>query len=117
VTTWQRFFARLVTEIDRQPTVPPTGIVPGFPPLDDTPAAAELEHDARVGEALRLVEAALARESERARKTGMRNPDLVDVCLEVRSALQPSPPDAEVLREVPPVGIRYAAPVIPGRPS
>lgn len=101
------------TPIQVEFIVPPADVVDLD--LDDTPAAAEIEHSARVTEALRLVELALARESNRARKTGTRNPDLVDVCLEVRSALLPSPPDAEVLREVPSVGIRYAAPVIPGR--
>lgn len=115
MSTWQRFFGRVVTEIDRHPHVPPADIVPGFPDLDDTPEAAELEQAARHREALRLVEAALARESARARATGMRNPDLANLCLEVRSALRPSAPGSEVLREVPPVGIRYPAPVIPGR--
>jgi hypothetical protein len=115
MTTWQRFFSRLVTEIDRQPTVPPADIIPGFPALEDTPEAAELEDAARVAEALRLVGDALDRESERARKTGTRNRDLADLALEVRSALQPSPP--QTLREVPPVGIRYPVPVIPGGAS
>jgi hypothetical protein len=83
--------------------------------LDDTPAAAAIEHGARTREALRLVEAALALESARSRKTGMRNPDLANLCLEVRSALRPAPVGAEVLREVPSVGIRRAVPYVPGR--
>jgi hypothetical protein len=117
MSTWQRFFNRLVTEIDRQPHVPPADIIPGFPTLDDTPEAAELEHGARTREALRLVEAALATESARAKKTGIRNPDLANVCLEVRSALRPAPVGSEVLRETLPVGIRQAVPYVPGRTS
>jgi hypothetical protein len=90
-------------------------VPPPCTPLDDLPADAALEHIARNREVLRLVEAALARESERSRKTGTRNPDLANLCLEIRSALRPSAPGSEVLREVPPVGIRHAAPVTPGR--
>ena len=114
MTTWQRFFGRLVTEIDRQPTVPPADIIPGFQ-LDDTPAAAELEHQARHTAALRHIHRTLLLES--LKDPGLRDTALIDFCLELRSTLQPSPPGSEVLREVPPVGIRYKAPVIPGRAS
>jgi hypothetical protein len=115
MSTWQRIFGWLVTEIDRQPVVPPAGIVPGFPALDDTPVAAELEHHARHKAALRHIHRTLLAES--LKDPGLRNTALVDFCLELRSTLQPAPADAEVLREMPPVGIRYRAPVIPGRPS
>lgn len=115
MSTWQRFFGRLVTEIDRHPHVPPADIVPGFVELDDTPAAVELEQTARVREALRLVEAVL--EEERRRPSGFRNVERFDMALDLRSALHPSAPGSEVLREAPPVGIRYPAPVIPGRAS
>lgn len=121
MTAWSAFSRRRNGPVRVEHTVPPADVVP----LDhllrgkdivmvDTPAAVELEDRARRAEALRLVEAALARESNRARKIGMRNADLADLCLEVRSALRPAPADAEVLREVPPVGIRHPAPVTPG---
>lgn len=113
MTTWQRFFRQLVTEIDRHPHVPPADIVPGFPTLDDTPEAAQLEHQARHAAALRHIHRTLLAES--LKDPGLRDTALMDSCLELRSILQPAPADAEVLREVPPVGIRYAAPVIPGR--
>lgn len=120
----QRIAGWFVTPVDMQFSVPPADIVPGFPsavgiaavpPRDDAPAAVEVEEAVRVREALRLVEAALAAESARARKTGMRNPDLANLALELRSALRPAPADAEVLREVPPVGVRQAVPSVPGR--
>jgi hypothetical protein len=81
-------------------TVPPADVV--APTLDDTAESTTLERAARVAEALRLVEAALYREAKRGRDTGTRNPDLANLCLEVRSALRPSPPGSEVLHEAPP---------------
>lgn len=107
MTTWQRIRDRFVTPIDVQFTVPPADIIPGFPTLDDTPEAAELEHHARHLAALRLVHAVL--EEERAKPHGFRNVERFDLALELRSALQPSAAGSEVLRETPPVGIRYAA--------
>lgn len=116
MSTWQRFFGWLVTEIDRQPHVPPAEIVPGFPPLDDTPASVELEHDARHKAMRRLIHRTLLAES--LKDPALRNGELTDFCLEARSILQPSAPGSEVLREVPPVGIRRpSVPVIPGRTS
>lgn len=111
--SWRNFRNRfLVTPVDLQFTVPPADIVPGFQ-LDDTPIAAELEHQARHKAALRHIHRTLLLES--LKDPGLRDTALVDFCLELRSTLQPSPPGSEVLREVPPVGIRYKAPVIPGR--
>lgn len=95
MSTWQRFFGRLVTEIDRQPHTPP-----GFPPLDDTPAAVELEHQARHTAALRLITAVL--EQERAKPQGFRDVGRFDLALDMRSILLPAPADAEVLREATP---------------
>lgn len=115
MTTWQRFYSRLVTAIDVQPTVPPDGIIPGFPTLDDTPEAAELEQQARTRHMLRHVQRTLLLES--LTDPGHRNQALIDFCLESRLILQPSPPDPQALREVPPVGIRYPVPVIPGGAS
>jgi hypothetical protein len=113
MTTWQRFYRRLVTEIDRQPTVPPADIIPGFQ-LDDTPIAAELEHQARHKAALRQIHRTLLAES--LKDPGLRCTALLDFCLELRSTLQPSQPGSEVLREAPAV-VRNPVPVIPGRTS
>lgn len=114
--TFRRWLVgRLFTPIRVEVTVPPADVVDVA--LDDTRASAALEQAARTREALRLVEAALAAESARARKTGVRNPALANLGLDVRSALLPSAPGSEVLREMPPVGIRYAVPVVPGRAS
>jgi hypothetical protein len=107
MSTWQRVFGWLVTEIDRQPTVPPAGIIPGAPTLDDTPMSAELEHGARHRAALQLVAAVL--EDERAKTPGFRNAERFDLALEMRSILHPAPAGAEVLREVP--AVRHATPV------
>lgn len=121
MSTWQRFFGWLVTEIDRQPLVPPADIVPGFRPagdvvdvaLDDTPTSVELERTARDHAMRRLIHRTLLAES--LKDPALRNGELTDFCLEARSILQPSAPGSEVLREVPPVGIRRpSVPVIPG---
>lgn len=101
------------TPIQVEFTVPPADVVPGALTLDDTPAAVELEQSARLAEAVRLVEAVL--EEERRRPSGCRNVERFDMALDLRSALRPSAPGSEVLREVPPVGIRHAAQVAPGR--
>lgn len=90
----------------------PAGVVPGFPVLADLPAAVELEHQARHAAAMRQIHRTLLAES--LKDPGLRNTALVDFCLELRSTLQPAPAGAEVLREVPPVGVRYRAPVVPG---
>lgn len=124
MSTWRQFFNRLVIEMARQPEVPPADIVPGFQRaahpevvLTETAEAVELEHQARTRAVTRLVHRTLLMQSLKA--PGLRNPELIDLCLEVRAALQPSelPEGSRVLREVPPVGIRYPAPVIPGRAS
>lgn len=112
MTLRNRIAGWFVTPVDLQFTVAPADIVPGFQ-LDDTPASAELEHQARHKAALRHIHRTLLAES--LKDPGLRDTALVDFCLELRSTLQPSPPGSEVLREVPPVGIRYKAPVIPGR--
>lgn len=76
--------------------------------------AVQLEQAARLMHTAVLVEQALLAESRKPRE--MRNGDLIGVLLDVRSAVCPSPPDAEVLRELSlPLPVRYAVPVIPGR--
>jgi hypothetical protein len=111
MTLRNRIAGWFVTPVDLQFTVAPADIVPGFQ-LDDTPASAELEHQARRKAALRHIHRTLL---ESLKDPGLRDTALIDFCLELRSTLQPSAPGSEVLREVPPVGIRYPAPVIPGR--
>lgn len=115
MTLRNRIAGWFVTPVDLQFTVPPADIVPGFPTLDDTPEAAGLEHQARHTAALRHIHRTLLAES--LKDPGLRDTALVDFCLELRSTLQPAPADAEVLREVPPVGIQRPVPVIPGRTS
>lgn len=108
------------TPVDR-PAVSAADIVPGFAPadvvdvaLDDTPAAVELEQSARLTHAARIVHRTLLAES--LKDPALRNVALMDLCLELRTALKP-PTGSEVLREVPPVGVRHAVPVVPGRTS
>lgn len=118
---WHEFTRRLFTPIDVQHTVAPADVVPlddllGEPVvLDDTPAAVDLEQGARLKHAARIVHRTLVAES--LKEGPQRNVELMDLCLELRSTLRPSAPGSEVLREVPPVGIRYPAPVVPGGAS
>lgn len=74
--------------------------------VQDTGASVLIEQAARMDEAARILRGALAA------KTGHE-----DACLDALSALSPSDPDPQDLREVPPVPERYAVPVIPGRAS
>jgi hypothetical protein len=98
---------------DRQPvtvehTVPPADVVP-----TDTPEVVASEQHARMRHILRLAQRTLLFES--GKPVGLRNTALIDLCLEIRSALLPSAPGTEVLREPPlPVQGRYGVPVTPG---
>lgn len=103
----------IVGPIEVENTVAPADIVPGF--MVVTPEAVELEHHARHVAALRHVHAVL--EEESAKAAGFRNVGRFDLALELRSILLPSAAGSEVLREVAPVGVRYPAPVAPGRAS
>lgn len=103
----------------RQPPAPAHHVVPLddlFPArgldLEDTAATVELEHEARLTHAARIVHRALVAESLKPEE--LRNHELMDLCLDLRSTLRPSAPGSEGLREQPAVGVRYAVPVIPG---
>jgi hypothetical protein len=107
--SWRSLYRGLAGPVTVEHTVPPADIVPGFDQPVDTPEAAELEQAARVRAVTRLVHRTLLTESLKAE--GMRNTELIDLCLEVRSALQPSAPGSEVLREAPPAApLRAIAP-------
>jgi hypothetical protein len=114
VTAWRDFYRHwAATEVDRPPvtvthTVPPADIVP-------PEEIAELETEARMRHVARVVHRTLVAES--LKDPGRRNADVIDLCLHLRTVLQPPPPDPQELREVPPVGIRYPVPVIPGGAS
>jgi hypothetical protein len=104
VNPWTTFRRGLYGTPTVDHTVPPADIVPGFP-ADACPEvvfdeSAEVEQRAQIRAVTRLVHRTLLTESLKAE--GMRNTELVDLCLEVRSALQPSAPGSEVLREAPP---------------
>jgi hypothetical protein len=99
---------------DRQPVTVDHTIVPADVVPADTPEVVASEQHARMRHILRLAQRTLLFES--GKPVGLRNTALIDLCLEIRSALLPS--DPEVLREPPlPVQGRYRAPVTPGRPS
>lgn len=98
--SWRNLSRYLVTPVDRptvtvQHTVPPADVIP-----------VELEQEARTRHMLRYVQRTLLEES--LKDPVFRNTGLIDFCLGARSILQPAPADAEVLREAPAVGIRYA---------
>jgi hypothetical protein len=80
---------------DRQPvtvehTILPTDVVP-----TDTPEVVASEQHARMRHILRLAQRTLLFES--GKPVGLRNTALIDLCLEIRSALLPSAPGTEVL--------------------
>lgn len=83
--------------------------------LVETAEASHLELQARLRHVARLAERVLFAQSFKPDE--LRDAELIDLALDIRSALRPSPPGSEVLREMPPVGIRYAVPIVPGRPS
>lgn len=91
-------------------TVAPRDVVPV-----DTAETIHAELLARIKHAARLAERKLFEQS--GKPEWLRDVELVDLCLDVRSALRPSAPGSEVLRELPPVPVRYAVPVTPGRAS
>lgn len=103
----------LFTPIQVEVIVPPRDVVDLA--LDDTPAAVELEREARDKAIRRLIHRTLLAES--LKDPALRNGELTDFCLEARSILRPSAPGSEVLREVPAVGIRRPVPYVPGRAS
>jgi hypothetical protein len=105
---WRSVYKTLVGPIEVDHVVPPADIVPGFLPMEDTPAVVELQHQARHA-ALRLITAVL--QEERAKAQGFRDVARLDLALEIRSILLPARVGAELLGEVPPVGIRHAEPV------
>lgn len=72
--------------------------------VEETPEAELVEVRARNAEAAELVDAALARH-----RGDRVNADLVDVLLDIRSALAPAPPGSQV------PSVRRSAPVLPGR--
>lgn len=93
---------------NREPAAVPRGAV-----MVETAEMVVVELMARTAEAARIIELALSVESVRARRTG----DLGDACLDALSVLKPSAPDPADLREMPPLPLRYAVLVIPGRAS
>lgn len=107
MSLWRRFASQFVTPVDRPREVTLDAL------LDETPATPELEHADQHRAALRLVHRTLLAES--LKDPAVRDVGAINLGLELRSILQPSAPASHLLREVPPVGIRYAAPVIPGR--
>lgn len=96
-----------------RPVEPVVGRVPRDQVVVESREAAELDDRARRRHAERLIHRTLLTES--LRDPAMRNGALVDLCLDLRSALVPSAPDARALRELPGVAHRYAVPVTPGR--
>lgn len=109
--SWRNLSRYLVTPVERptvtvQHTVPPADVIPAALVLDDTAEAVELEQEARTRHMLRYVQRTLLEES--LKDPVFRNTGLIDFCLGARSILQPAPADAEVLREAPDMGIRYA---------
>jgi hypothetical protein len=122
VNPWSNLCRHLFTPIDVQHTVAPPDVVPladlmrgETVHLEDTAQSVELEREARVRQMLRHIQRTLLTESFK--DPNVRNQALLDFCLEARSILQPAPVDATQLREVPPLGIRYPTPVIPGGAS
>lgn len=116
MTHWSRFYRRLAGEpVTVEHTVPPADVAGPALVLDDTAEALDIEHHARLREALRIIHRTLLTES--LKDEALRNPDLIDRMLDLRSVLLPSAPGSEVLVEVPPVRQRYGVPVIPGRAS
>lgn len=71
------------------------------PTLDPTPETLLIEQKARNAEAAAMVENILYAQGRRPAE--LRNGDLVDLCLDLRSALRPKPAGSQT-------------PVIPGRP-
>jgi hypothetical protein len=108
--TWRSTLGRWWEVANRQPDA--DGNIPSIPILDDTPAVVELERDTRIRHAANRIEIELHYQTSRPK--ACRNDELVDVLLGLRSTLRPSAPSPEVLRELPPVGHRLAAPTIPG---
>lgn len=86
----------------------PVRVVDDFAPVDlvDTPEGALVEARARNAEAAAIVDATLARH----RGEG-GNTELINVLLDIRSALRPAPPGSQV-----PL-VRRAAPALPRRSS
>lgn len=97
------------TPVRVEPTAPLGGAVV------ETPESVSLEDRARRSEAKRLIHRTLLAES--LRPPAFRDQAVLDLCLDLRSILMPSAPDPQDLREMPPVPLRYAVPVNPGRPS
>ena len=79
--------------------------------VEDGPGAKQLEHQARNAHAVELVDQALAVQA--ALEEDDRDLELVNLCLELRSALAPKPVDAYIIQELP--RLRPSVPVIPGR--
>ncbi len=82
--------------------------------VEDGPGARQLEHEARNAHAVQLVDQALAAQADLADPDD-RDVQLIDLCLELRSALAPKPVDAYIIQELP--RLRPSVPVIPGRSS
>ncbi|MEV6633910.1 hypothetical protein AB0M54_24480 [Actinoplanes sp. NPDC051470] len=100
---------------NRKPRPNAARLTPLDPGIEDTREARELEHAARHREAVRLVNTALAGQAGLFPED--RNGDLVDLCLELRSVLAPTPVGSRVIKELPPL-LRPGAPVVvPGRSS
>jgi hypothetical protein len=96
---------------DRQPVTVEHTVLPADAVPTDTPEVVASEQHARMRHILRLAQRTLLFES--GKPVGLRNTALIDLCLEIRSALLPS--DPEVLREPPlPLQGRYGVPVTPG---
>lgn len=98
---WRQFLTNLAspTRVQLECTSAPPDIVPHDIVLDDTAEAVQLEQAARLTHAARIVHRTLLAESLKPGEH--RDVALMDVCLELRSALRPAPVDAEVLREAP----------------
>jgi hypothetical protein len=87
---------------------PAARLTPADPGIEDTAEAVALEHAARNRHAARLVDAVLSTQAQM--RADDRNTALVDLCLELRSALAPTPIGSRVLKELPliPRGVRLS---------
>lgn len=81
----------------------------------DTPEVLRFEAAARNAHAVQLVDKALTAQADLFPDD--RDLELVELCLDLRSALAPTPVDAYTIHELPSLRLRSAVPVIPGRSS
>ena len=98
--SWRTLARGLYGPATVEHTVPPADVIPARRPVIDPAEAEAIEQASRVEVALRLVDAALY--AERAKPTGHRNVERLNLALEVRLALQPPASGSEVLHDAPP---------------